>query len=168
MDESSRVSLARSLCHSDTGRGQDNFIQSISNFFALQEGRGRGEGRYRQAVLGSMCWDHPRDLNIFPINFNSFSSFSLEASVDVASAVPSPHPLLECASACASACCWAVCLYLLDLNSQPHFHVRLSVFAWCGRAWFQFDLLSLCSAFCARELKLNRICHKLAINFNSE
>lgn len=167
MQRNGRVdwSLSRSLCHSDTGRGQDNFIQSISNFFALQEGR-EGE-RYRQAVLGSMCWDHPRDLNIFPINFNSFSSFSLEASVDVASAAPC-CPLPECASACASACCWAVCLYLLDLNSQPHFHVRLSVFAWCGRAWFQFDLLSLCSAFCARELKLNRICHKLAINFNSE
>lgn len=43
MDESSRVSLARSLCHSDTGRGQDNFIQSISNFFALQEGE-KGKG----------------------------------------------------------------------------------------------------------------------------
>lgn len=159
--------------------GQDNFIQSISNFFAVfitrdearereserERGRER-EQRYRQPVPGSMCWDHPRDLNIFPINFNSFSSFSSQASVDVAALWPVPCTL----SLPLSRCRCAVCLYLLDLNSQPHFHVRLSVFPWLDSASFQFDLLShgprpVRTAFCVRELKLNRIWPQIGNKF---
>lgn len=51
MDES-RVFLSLGLSATDTGRGQDNFIQSISNFFALPE---RGRGREGEGEVSTGC-----------------------------------------------------------------------------------------------------------------